>query len=295
MENLLDVLQDTLIDTLKILPFLYITYVLMEYIEHKMSDKNKKIVQKAGKLEPLFGGLLGMIPQCGFSAAATNFYVGRIISLGTLIAVYLSTSDEMLAIMLSEQVNPLIVLKIVLLKAVIGITVGFIIDSILRRIHKNKQAIEHESTSDICEHDHIDGKKSNIFVSALKHTASIISYIFVISLLLNVLFDYVGEESLGEFVLNRPVISNMLAGLIGLIPNCAASVAITELYIKGVINFGTMMSGLLVGAGVGLLVLLKLNAQNQKENARIVVILYTVGVLAGILVQATGLSNLLSL
>ena len=295
MENLVDVLVDTLLDTVKILPFLYITYVLMEYIEHKMSDKNKKIIQKAGKFEPLFGGLLGMIPQCGFSAAATNFYVGRIISLGTLIAVYLSTSDEMLAILISEQANPLTIIKIVLLKAIIGIAVGFVIDAILRKIHKNKQPIEHEQTSDICEHDFIDGGKSNVFVSALKHTASIIAYIFVISLLLNVLFAYVGEEALGQFVLNSPVISNMLAGLIGLIPNCAASVAITELYIKGVINFGTMMSGLLVGAGVGLLVLLKLNARNQKENARIIVILYTVGVVCGILIQATGLSGALGL
>ena len=156
MEELLDVLLDTFLDTIKILPFLYITYVIMEYIEHKMSNKNKKIIQKAGKFEPLIGGLLGMIPQCGFSAAATNFYVGRIISLGTLIAVYLSTSDEMLAILISEQQNPLTIIKIILLKAVIGIICGFIIDAILRKIHKNKEPIKHEKTSDICEHDHID-------------------------------------------------------------------------------------------------------------------------------------------
>ncbi len=292
---MLDILLDTCLDSIKILPFLYITYVIMEYIEHKMTNKNKKVIQGAGKFAPVAGGLLGMVPQCGFSAAATNFYVGRIISLGTLMAVYLSTSDEMLPIFLSENVPIAQIIGIILIKAIVGIVCGLAIDFVLVKLHKNKKAIKEEQTSDICEHDHIDGGHDNVFFSALKHTLNIIAYIFVISLLLNVLFEYIGEEALGNFVLNKPIISNILAGLVGLIPNCAASVAITELYIKGVINFGTMMSGLLVGAGVGLLVLLKLNQGHKKENAKIILVLYTTGVLAGMFLQLIGISNLLGL
>lgn len=135
---MLDVLLDTTIDALKILPFLYITYLIMEYIEHKMSEKTKDTIKKAGKVGPLYGGILGILPQCGFSAAASNLYVGRIITLGTLIAVYLSTSDEMLPILISEQVSIVLILKILCLKAVIGVIAGFVIDLFIRIFEKKK-------------------------------------------------------------------------------------------------------------------------------------------------------------
>lgn len=281
---MLDVILDTTIDALKILPFLFLTYIVMEYIEHKMSKKTKTLIQKSGKIGPLYGGILGILPQCGFSAAASNLYVARIITLGTLIAVYLSTSDEMLPILISEQVSVGIIIKILLLKAFIGILAGFIIDFVLRKKEKQTENIKH-----LCEHEHCHCNEKNILISALKHSLNIFIFIYITSFLLNLLFSYIGEETLASFILNKPIISELLAGIVGLIPNCAASVVITELYINGVISLGAMMSGLLVGAGVGLLILFRIN-DNLKENLKITLLLYLIGVVAGILIELSGIS-----
>ena len=281
---MLDVILDTTIDALKILPFLFLTYIVMEYIEHKMSEKTKTLIQKSGKVGPLYGGILGILPQCGFSAAASNLYVARIITLGTLIAVYLSTSDEMLPILISEQVSVGIIIKILLLKAFIGILAGFIIDFVLRKKEKQTENIKH-----LCEHEHCHCNEKNILISALKHSLNIFIFIYITSFLLNLLFNYIGEETLASFILNKPIISELLAGIVGLIPNCAASVVITELYINGVISLGAMMSGLLVGAGVGLLILFRIN-DNLKENLKITLLLYLIGVVAGILIELSGIS-----
>lgn len=282
---MLDVIIDTLLDVVKLLPFLYITYVFMEYIEHKMTDKNKEIIEKSGKAGPLFGGLLGMIPQCGFSAAGSNLYVGRIITIGTLIAVYLSTSDEMLPILISEKVSIISVIKIIAIKALIGIIAGFIIDLVLKGEEVKKEKLE-----DICDHDNVDAKEDNLFISALKHTLNISLYLLIFSFILNTLFHLVGEESLSNLLYNKPVIGNIIAGLIGLIPNCAASVAISTLYVNNIISFGVMMSGLLVGAGVGLIVLVRLN-KNVKENVAIITTLYFIGVIAGILLDVLNIGK----
>ena len=281
---MLDVILDTTIDALKILPFLFLTYIVMEYIEHKMSEKTKTLIQKSGKVGPLYGGILGILPHCGFSAAASNLYVARIITLGTLIAVYLSTSDEMLPILISEQVSVGIIIKILLLKAFIGILAGFIIDFVLRKKEKQTENIKH-----LCEHEHCHCNEKNILISALKHSLNIFIFIYITSFLLNLLFSYIGEETLASFILNKPIISELLAGIVGLIPNCAASVVITELYINGVISLGAMMSGLLVGAGVGLLILFRIN-DNLKENLKITLLLYLIGVVAGILIELSGIS-----
>ena len=281
---MLDVILDTTIDALKILPFLFLTYIVMEYIEHKMSEKTKTLIQKSGKVGPLYGGILGILPQCGFSAAASNLYVARIITLGTLIAVYLSTSDEMLPILISEQVSVGIIIKILLLKAFIGILAGFIIDFVLRKKEKQTENIKH-----LCEHKHCHCNEKNILISALKHSLNIFIFIYITSFLLNLLFSYIGEETLASFILNKPIISELLAGIVGLIPNCAASVVITELYINGIISLGAMMSGLLVGAGVGLLILFRIN-DNLKENLKITLLLYLIGVVAGILIELSGIS-----
>lgn len=281
---MLDVILDTTIDALKILPFLFLAYVAMEYMEHKMSQKTKDLIQKSGKVGPLYGGLLGILPQCGFSVAASNLYVGRIITLGTLISVYLSTSDEMLPILISEQVPIWTIIKILLLKAFIGIIAGFIVDFVLRKKEKQKENITH-----LCEHEHCHCNEKNIFISALKHSINIFIFIYITSFLLNLLFHYVGEEALAGFILNKPIIGEILAGIVGLIPNCAASVVITELYINGIISLGAMMSGLLVGAGVGLLILFKIN-DDIKENLKITLLLYLIGVSSGILIELSGIS-----
>ena len=284
---MIDILMDTIVDSIKLLPFLFITYLIMEYIEHKMTEKNKKIIQKAGKAGPAIGGLLGMVPQCGFSASASNLFVAKIISIGTLIAVYLSTSDEMIPVFLSEQVPIQSIILIIAIKAVIGIVFGLIIDFVYNKLHKESRDIDIHH--DICSHDSCHCDSENLILSSIKHTASILFYIFIFSLVMNTSFHYVGEDRILNMAMNKPIVSQLVCGLIGLIPNCAASVIITQLYIKGLITFGAMMTGLLVGSGVGLLVLIKMN-KDIKETMKIIGLLYFIGVISGIIINLLNIS-----
>ena len=280
---MLDVVLDTLVDGVKLLPFLFLTYLAMEYIEHKTTAKTKNTIKKSGKLGPLVGGILGAFPQCGFSTAGSNRYAGRVIPLGTLISIYLSTSDEMLPVFLSEKVPMTTILSMIAVKAVIGMVAGFIIDFVIR-IRKSSQ--EQDFTSKIghmCDHDHCHCDKS-IVKSALNHTLTIFAFILVISFLLNTAVFFVGEDSIAGIILDRPVLGSILSGIVGLIPNCAASVVITQLYVEGVISIGATMSGLLVGAGAGLIVLFKEN-RDIKENIKIVALLYAIGVACGIIID----------
>ena len=280
---MLDVVLDTLVDGVKLLPFLFLTYLAMEYIEHKTTAKTKNTIKKSGKLGPLVGGILGAFPQCGFSTAGSNLYAGRVITLGTLISIYLSTSDEMLPVFLSEKVPMTTILSMIAVKAVIGMVAGFIIDFVIR-IRKSSQ--EQDFTSKIghmCDHDHCHCDKS-IVRSALNHTLTIFAFILVISFLLNTAVFFVGEDAIAGIILNRPVLGSILSGIVGLIPNCAASVVITQLYVEGVISIGATMSGLLVGAGAGLIVLFKEN-RDIKENIKIVALLYAIGVACGIIID----------
>ena len=273
---MLDILLDTTIDALKLLPFLFITYLIMEFIEHKMSEKSKQTIKKSGKLGPLIGSAVGVIPQCGFSASATNLYSARVISLGTLIAVYLSTSDEMIPIFLSESVPIYTLIKVLAIKFIIGVIFGFIIDFFLR----NKK--QDERIQDICEHDHCHCDEKGILKSAIKHTLSILAYIFIITLIINCVVEWVGEEKIAQFVGNNAILGPAIASLIGLIPNCAASVIIANLYIQNIISEASLIAGLLTGAGVGLIILFKTN-KNIKENLQIVALLYAIGVFCGII------------
>ena len=280
---MLDVVLDTLVDGVKLLPFLFLTYLAMEYIEHKTTAKTKNTIKKSGKLGPLVGGILGAFPQCGFSTAGSNLYAGRVITLGTLISIYLSTSDEMLPVFLSEKVPMTTILSMIAVKAVIGMVAGFIIDFVIR-IRKSSQ--EQDFTSKIghmCDHDHCHCDK-RIVKSALNHTLTIFAFILVISFLLNTAVFFVGEDSIAGIILDRPVLGSILSGIVGLIPNCAASVVITQLYVEGVISIGATMSGLLVGAGAGLIVLFKEN-RDIKENIKIVALLYAIGVACGIIID----------
>ena len=278
---MIDAIMDTILDSLKLLPFLFLTYLMMEYIEAKMNQKTRVVLEKSGKTGPLWGALLGVVPQCGFSAAASNLYAGRVITMGTLIAIYLSTSDEMLPMLISEAVSPVFIIKILLLKAAIGMVTGFIIDLLVKQ-HHHTQKMEPD-IHHFCEHEHCHCGKG-ILKPALRHTFQIFCFIFLVSLALNLIIAWMGTEVLANFILNKPVIGELLAGLIGLIPNCASSVVITQLYLDGVIRFGTMMSGLLVGAGVGVLVLFRVNG-DKKENLKIVGILYLVGTVLGMLIN----------
>ena len=286
---MLEIIEETLIDAIKLLPFLFITYLIMEYIEHKMGEKSKNTIKKSGKLGPVIGGILGIFPQCGFSVSATNLYAGRVITLGTLIAVYLSTSDEMLPIFISEAVSPVIILKILGIKLIIGMIAGIIIDLIISLITKNKEKEEKNEIEHICEEEHCHCNENGVFKSALKHTLNILLFIVLITFIINIIVYFVGEETIAGWILNKPIIGPMITSLIGLIPNCAASVIITNMYLENVISLGSMISGLLTGAGVGLAVLFKAN-NKLKENVGIVALLYIIGAISGILIELLGIT-----
>lgn len=274
-------LEHSFSDSLKILPFLFITYLIMEFLEKKTGEKTNLWLEKAGKAGPVAGGLLGVIPQCGMSTVASNLYAGRIISVGTLIAIYLSTSDEMLPIMISQSVDSTIIAKVLVIKVVIAIIAGFLVDFIY---HKWKKEEHHEmKIHDFCEHEHCHCE-DGVLKSAVRHTLQIFIFVLIITFALNIGIELVGEESLANFILNKPVLGPVLAGIIGLIPNCAASVVITQMFLDGLMSFGTMMAGLLVGAGVGILVLLRVN-EDRRESLRIIGVLYLIGVLCGILLN----------
>ena len=281
MKEVLHILHHTIIDTVKLLPFLLIAYLIMEYIEHKTSDKTKETIKKSGKYGPIVGSILGAFPQCGFSVTATNLYAGRVITLGTLFAVYLSTSDEMLPILLSEGVNGVLILKILAIKILIGMFVGLALDFILRKV--NKQNEKEATIESVCEHEHCHCEEG-IFKSAIKHTISIFAFILIISLILNVIIEFIGEDTLGKLILNNPILGAFVACLIGLIPNCASSVILTQLYLSNVINLAVMIGGLLVNAGVALIVLFRVN-NNQKQNIKITITLYAVGVICAMVLQ----------
>lgn len=268
-------------DSLKILPFLFITYLVMEFLEERSNQKTNLWLERAGKSGPILGGVLGIIPQCGMSTVASNLYAGRIISVGTLIAIYLSTSDEMLPIMISKSVEGSIIIKVLATKVFVGILAGFLVDFVCSKFKKEKN--QEMKIHDFCEHEHCHCEEG-IFKSALRHTLQIFFFVLFVTVILNIGIEIIGEEQLADFILNKPVLGPVLAGIIGLIPNCAASVVITQMFLDGLMSYGTMMAGLLVGAGVGTLVLLRVN-ENRRESFIIIGSLYLIGSLSGVILN----------
>ena len=277
---MLDVLLDALMDTLKLIPYLFVTFLLLEIIEHKFSKKSEKILENNKKFGPFIGGLLGGLPQCGFSAIASNLFSSKVITMGTVVAIFLATSDEMLPIMLGEKVDPKLMFGIVGFKVILGIIVGLIVDF----IYKNKTEKNHESIHHMCEHDHCDCDHSNVFVSSLLHTLKTVIFVLVANILIGIAIFYIGEDNISNLLLNHNILGYFISSLIGLIPNCAASVIITEVYLNKLISIGTLIAGLLTGAGLGILLLFK-NNKNMKENLTILGIVYFVGVIAGIIID----------
>ena len=264
-----EILLDALIDTIKLIPFLFLSFLIMELIEHKLN--NKKRLNKINKFGPLAGSSLGIIPQCGFSALASNLYAARVITLGTLISIYLSTSDEMLPIMLSHGTNINIILKILFYKFILGLFFGILIDILYRK--KAKTEITH-----FCEEDHCHCEEG-ILKSSIVHTLKIALFILIINIILNAIID---EKLIINFVDSNKILTPIITSIFGLVPNCASSVIITELYLNGIINFGSCLSGLLAGSGVGLLVLFKQN-KNIKENILILILLVFIASICGII------------
>lgn len=275
MSELWEVLEHTLHDTVYLLPILFLSYLLMEYLEHKLSPKQEKTVQRLAQYGPLFGGLAGILPQCGFSSVASNLYAGRIITVGTLLSVFLATSDEMLVILISSGADTVMIVTILLIKLIAGSLSGLVIDRLVR----SKQSLQ--AVHELCQQDHCHCENNHLLLSAVRHSASIFLFLFVISAALTFLLHLMGEDVLAGFILNKPFIGELLAGIIGLIPNCAASVALTKLYLEGGTSFAAMMSGLFAGSGVGLLVLFRENRKHWKENLQITALLYVVSVAIG--------------
>ncbi len=272
------ILADSLKDSVALFPFLLITYILLEYMEHKDSGRSLNLIGKAGRLGPVFGAVGGIVPQCGFAAAAANFYAAKAISVGTLLAVFFSTSDEMVPIMISNAVSPVIVAKILGIKLLLGIGIGLLCDALLL---KKTQVLDIEP---LCEDADCHCAGEGIFKPALFHAAKITFFVFLVTIGLNAIMTILGEHYLKEIMSNRPLVSVVVSGLVGLVPNCSASVIITQLWLNEAISLGAMLSGLLAGAGAGLLVLFRVN-KNKKENFKIVAILYFSAVATGFLVN----------
>ncbi len=306
------VLEHSIEDTLYLIPFLFVTYLAMEWLEHKAGDKAEEAVRRAGAAGPVVAALVGIVPQCGFSAAAATLWAGRVITLGTLFAVFLSTSDEMLPIFLAEQVAPMTILKIMGVKLMIGMVMGFVVDAAVRLARRDREKLrihelcerDHCHCNDDCEaceqqpelaydfeHDeehehHHEG--GSILRSALKHTVQVTVFIFIITLVLDGALELVGEDALAAFLGSNPVLSVLGSALVGLIPNCAASVVIAQLYVEGALGAGAMMAGLLVSAGVGLLVLFRTN-RGLRQNLIVLAGLWATGAFWGLIISAFGI------
>ncbi len=282
MHMFLHALEHTALDCLKLLPFLFLAYLLIEFIEHTAEEKTVAMVNRAGRLGPVIGSLLGVIPQCGFSAATANLYAGGLITRGTLLAVFLSTSDEMLPILLSNNAPLGFIAKLLGFKILAGILAGIIVDTVAKHFDFH----HHRHIHDLCEQDDCKCEDGSILKSALIHTGKIFLFLFGIMLLIELAVESVGTERLAAFIFNRPVVGELLAGIIGLIPNCASSILLTTLYLQGGMSAGAMLSGLMVGSGVGILVLLRMN-RNIRDNLVTIGLLYAFGVgfgmIAGIL------------
>ena len=274
-----EIILDTIFDCLKILPFLFIAFLIIEFFEHKLSHKSENTIKKAGKFGPLIGSILGALPQCGFSVLATNLYITRIISLGTLIAIYLSTSDEMLPVLIAEKAPLNSILLLVAIKIIIGLVCGFIIDLIIRK----EEPREH---FEICEHDRCDCEHG-IIIPAIKHTLKTLIFIFIITFILNAAFHYIGEDNIKHIFDKTNFFTPFIAGLIGLIPNCGSSIILTELYIAEILPLSSALAGLLANSGVALLVLFKSNP-DIKENVKIIGIIYFISVITGLLLKIFG-------
>lgn len=286
LHEILHLAEHVLEHNWSLLPLLFITYLVMGLLEHTTGDHAKNMIQKAGVSGPIWGSLLGVIPQCGFSAAASYFYVGRVVTMGTLIAVYMSTSDEMLPIMISEQVEPATIAKILISKVVIGIITGFLVEIFFGWYARRKQKPRDFQLGSTCG---TDCCSPGIVRTALGHTLKVFVFIFIVSVCIEVIIHEIGEDTLASIFSNVPVMGEIIAAIVGLIPNCASSVVITQLYLDGIIDAGPMMSGLLVSAGMGLLVLFEEN-RNLKENLMVMAILFGTSVVWGCLIEFFGIT-----
>lgn len=315
LEIVLESLEDAFFDTLKMVPFLFVTYLLIEWIAHKAGDAFKARLRKFSGLGPLWGALLGLVPQCGFSVVAASFYADRIITPGSLLAVFIATSDEALPILISDPAHGKAILPLLVVKFVFALVIGFLADYAFGRFWRPAwiadSELQHDHSHMInpheegehphhagCDHGHCDHCDNHlcehccththchggIGMIALKHTAQVALLIFAVSAFLKFGLDALGEEKVGKFLLNGSPIQPFAASVFGLIPSCASSVFLTDLYIGGVVTFGSVIAGLSTGAGAGILVFCK-SVRNKKECILVLALLVVAGAIMGTLLN----------
>lgn len=286
-----DWLCDAILDSFHILPLLFIVFFIIELIEFFYSEKINSFMKKSEKSAPLIGSLAAIIPQCGFSVIASTLYIRRFITKGTLIGIYLATSDEAIPILLANPTHTHLVVPIVGLKLFIGILAGYLIDFILK--DKKYIPIVEEADSDddlcsdegCCHHSVSHRRKRELIYHPLKHTFNIFIFILLITILLNFVLAVYAEHSVLHLLLGKvKVLEPIITAFVGLIPNCAVSIALTMLLIKGSISFGAVMSGLLSNAGLGILVLCRHN-ENYKDTLKIISILLCISIISGLIIQ----------
>ena len=284
MELFLDVLSETLVDTAKMLPFLFLAYLFIEYVETRHGERIEALLAGGGRWGAVPGAVLGCVPQCGFSAIASNFYASRVITLGTLMAVYLATSDEAIPLLVSMPAywDKLILLMVI--KVVYAVFVGFLLDFVLRKALPRSLRGGYTGHADEvdCHEEHEE--TSSIFLAALRHTLEIFVFILLFSFLIGLIFESVGEDAITGILGGMGIFQPMLTALVGLVPNCAASVLLAQLYMEGAITFGSLFAGLTAGAGVGLAVLWRVNP-SWKQNLFMTGLLWAVGAAAGMVLQ----------
>lgn len=360
MDLLIDILLDAGKDTLSLVPFLLVTYLALETLEHVAGDRVNGAIKRAGAAGPVVGSLLGMVPQCGFSAMAATLYAGRVVTLGTLVAVFLSTSDEMLPLLLAEQVPVQTMAMLLTSKALIALVTGFIVDAAIRGLRRNARAhaairrtvlgtaanpahvncahddhtggdiidevaeagVSADHIHELCERDHCgcdededehdhghghdhghEGEHEHhhdhshshegapvlsIIRSAISHTVQVSVFIFLVTLILVAVLETFGESAIEQFLRGNETLAVLGSALVGLIPNCSASVVITQLYLEGALQLAPMLTGTLISAGVGYLVLFRTN-RSARENAVFLVMMYVIGAGWGLILSAVGL------
>ncbi|MBR4949850.1 MAG: arsenic efflux protein [Clostridia bacterium] len=287
MEFIKEIFHHTIEDTIKMLPFLFAAYLIIEYIEHKAKGKLEKFLHRFGRFGAIGGSVLGIFPQCGFSVMASNFFAGKIITAGTLVAVFISTSDEAIPFLMANPEKAGVILPVIVLKVLIALLTGLMMDFFGGKV-LNIKSSHHHHIEELCSHDGCNCHKgSGIFKSAIHHTVNIFVFIFVFSLVINGAVELIGEENLGKVLMNGSFLQPVLAAIVGFIPNCAVSVLLAELYVSGSLSLGSLIAGLCTGAGAGLVVLFKVN-KNIKENLKILGYISVSAVLSGIIIQGLG-------
>lgn len=280
-DGFLDVILDAVIDTVKVLPFLFIAFLVIEFLEHKAQDKIKHLFTRAGAFVPAIATVLGCIPQCGFSVMSSNLYSSGIITLGTLIAVFLSTSDEAVILLATAHNGSFEIFKLLVTKIIIALICGYVIYYIERKNHTH----HHHHSHDLCEHDHCGcHEHGGVLRPALIHTVKVFGFLLLFTVIIDLIVAFIGTDTLSHLLLSESIFQPFLSAIIGFIPNCASSVLLTQLYIEGTLSFGALIAGLCTNAGAGLLVLFR-DKSKFKENIKILGILYICAVIPGIILH----------